>query len=247
MSRERNYIFGINSIIEAVKSGKTIDKLFIQKGLHNDSFAVLWKLVRLNRINYKHVPLEKINRITKKNHQGVVAFISPINFYKIENVVPEIYENGENPLILVLDRITDVRNFGAICRTAECAGINAILIPEQNAAAINSDAIKTSSGALQHIKICRTWNMKLSLQFLKDSGLHILGCTEKAKKSIFSINYTCPLAIVVGSEEDGISSELLKICDNKVKIPMQGKISSLNVSVATGVILFEVVRQNIKK
>ena len=247
MSREKNYIFGINSIIEAVKSGKTIDKLFIQKGLHNDSFAVLWKLVRLNRINYKHVPLEKINRITKKNHQGVVAFISPINFYKIENVVPEIYENGENPLILVLDRITDVRNFGAICRTAECAGINAILIPEQNAAAINSDAIKTSSGALQHIKICRTWNMKLSLQFLKDSGLHILGCTEKAKNSIFSINYNCPLAIVVGSEEDGVSSELIKICDNKVKIPMQGKISSLNVSVATGVILFEVVRQNIKK
>ena len=161
--------------------------------------------------------------------------------------MPEIYENGENPLILVLDRITDVRNFGAICRTAECAGINAILVPEQNAAAINSDAIKTSSGALQHIKICRTWNMKLSLQFLKDSGLHILGCTEKAKNSIYSINYTCPLAIVVGSEEDGISSELLKICDNKVKIPMKGKISSLNVSVATGVILFEVVRQNIKK
>ena len=154
--KNKDIVFGIKPIIEIIKSGKTIDKLFIQKGLHNESFALLWKLVRSNRINYKHVPQEKINRITRKNHQGVVAFISPIDFYNIEYIVPEIFESGRNPLILILDRITDVRNFGAITRTAECAGVDAILVPEQQSAAVNADAIKTSSGALHKIKICRT-------------------------------------------------------------------------------------------
>ena len=163
---EKNFIFGIRAIIEAAEAGKTIDKLFIQKGLHNDLFSELWKLVRLKRINYKHVPIEKINRLTRKNHQGVFAFISPIDFHNIEDVVPALYEQGGNPLILVLDRITDVRNFGAIARTAECAGVDTILIPEQNAAAINADAIKTSAGALHNITVCRTWNLTLSLQFL---------------------------------------------------------------------------------
>ena len=163
-TEEKNYIFGIRAIIEAVEAGKTIDKLFIQKGLHNDLFAELWKLVREKRINYKHVPLEKINRLTRKNHQGVFAFISPIDFHNIEDVIPKLYEEGKNPLVLVLDRITDVRNFGAIARTAECAGVDTILIPEQNAAAINADAIKTSAGALHKVTICRTWNLKLALQ-----------------------------------------------------------------------------------
>ena len=146
-NEEKNYIFGIHPIIETIKAGKTIDKLFIQKGLHNDAFAELWKLVRLRRINYKHVPIEKINRLTKKNHQGVFAFLSPIDFHKIEDIIPKLYEEGKNPLILVMDRITDVRNFGAIARTAECVGIHTILIPEQNSAAINAAAVKTSSGA----------------------------------------------------------------------------------------------------
>jgi len=240
---EKNFIFGIRAIIEAVEAGKTIDKLFIQKGLHNDLFAELWKLVRLKRINYKHVPLEKINRLTRKNHQGVFAFISPIDFHNIEDVVPALYEEGENPLILVLDRITDVRNFGAIARSAECAGVDTILIPEQNAAAINADAIKTSAGALHKITVCRTWNLKLALQFLKDSGIQLIACTEKTQDNMYKADYTPPTAIIIGSEEDGVSPEFLKMCDARVKIPMSGKIASLNVSVATGVILYEAIRQ----
>ncbi len=240
---EKNYTFGIRAIIEAIEAGKTIDKLFIQKGLHNDLFAELWKLVRLKRINYKHVPLEKINRLTRKNHQGVFAFISPIDFHNIEDVVPQLYEDGRNPLVLVLDRITDVRNFGAIARTAECAGVDTILIPEQNAAAINADAIKTSAGALHKIKVCRTWNLKLSLQFLKDSGVQLIACTEKTQDNMYKPDYTPPTAIIMGSEEDGVSPEFLKLCDARAKIPMSGKIASLNVSVATGVILYEAIRQ----
>jgi len=242
-TEEKNYIFGIRAIIEAVNAGKTIDKLFIQKGLHNDLFAELWKLVRLKRINYKHVPLEKINRLTRKNHQGVFAFISPIDFHNIEDVVPSLYEQGKNPLILVLDRITDVRNFGAIARTAECAGVDAIIIPEQNAAAINADAIKTSAGALHKITVCRTWNLKLAIQFMKESGIQLVGCTEKTQDMMYKPDYTTPTAIIMGSEEDGVSPEFLKMCDARAKIPMAGKIASLNVSVATGVILYEAIRQ----
>ena len=240
---EKNYIFGIRPIIEAIESGKTIDKLFIQKGLHNDLFAELWKLVRLRRINYKHVPIEKINRLTKKNHQGVFAFISPIDFHNIEDIVPALYEKGKVPLILVLDRITDVRNFGAIARTAVCSGVDTILIPEQNSAAINADAIKTSAGALMKIPVCRTWNLKISLQFLKDSGIQIISCTEKTQDNMYKADYTPPTAIIVGSEEDGVSTELLKMSDAKAKIPLNNKISSLNVSVATGIILYEIIRQ----
>lgn len=240
---EKNYIFGIRPIIEAIESGKTIDKLFIQKGLHNDLFAELWKLVRLRRINYKHVPIEKINRLTKKNHQGVFAFISPIDLHNIEDIVPALYEKGKVPLILVLDRITDVRNFGAIARTAVCCGVDTILIPEQNSAAINADAIKTSAGALMKIPVCRTWNLKISIQFLKDSGIQIISCTEKTQDNMYKADYTPPTAIIVGSEEDGVSTEFLKMSDAKAKIPLNNKISSLNVSVATGIILYEIIRQ----
>lgn len=243
--KNKEAIFGIRPIIEVIKSGKTIDKLFIQEGLHNESFAILWKLVRENRINYKHVPVEKMNRLTKKNHQGVFAFISPIDFYNIEDVIPNLYEEGKSPLILILDRITDVRNFGAIARTAECSNVDCIIVPEQNSAAINSDAMKTSSGALNNIKICRTWNLKMTLQMLKDSGIQIVSCTEKTNNKIYSVNYQIPTAIILGSEENGISSEFLKFSDEKVKIPILGNIESLNVSVACGVILYEIVRQRL--
>ncbi len=243
MNKKQEYIFGIRAIIEAIEANKTIDKLFIQKGLHNELFAKLWKLVRLKRINYKHVPLEKINRITKKNHQGVIAFISPIDFHNIEDIIPAIYEKGKTPLILVLDRVTDIRNFGAIARTAECADVDFILIPEQNTAAINADAVKTSAGALHRIRVCRTWNMKLALEFMKNSGIQIIACTEKTQKNIYTPNYSHPTAIILGSEENGISSEILKISDVKTKIPMMGNIASLNVSVASGIILYECIRQ----
>ena len=245
MIKNKDAAYGIRPIIEVIKSGKTIDKLFIQKGLHNESFAMLWKLVRKNRINYKHVPAEKINRLTKKNHQGVFAFISPIDFYNIEDVIPNLYEEGKSPLILILDRITDVRNFGAIARTAECSNVDCIIVPEQNSAAINSDAMKTSSGALNNIKICRTWNLKMTLQMLKDSGIQIVSCTEKTNNKIYSVNYQIPTAIILGSEENGIYSEFLNFSDEKVKIPILGNIESLNVSVACGVILYEIVRQRL--
>ena len=166
-----------------------------------------------------------------------------VDFHKIEDIIPQIYENGQTPLILVLDRITDVRNFGAITRTAECAGVHTILIPEQNSAAINADAVKTSAGALHRIPISRTWNLKLSLQLIKDSGIQLIGCTEKTQDLIYKSDFKKPTAIILGSEEDGISPELLKMCDQKTKIPINGKISSLNVSVATGVICYEAVRQ----
>ena len=243
MNKKQECIFGIRAIIEAIEANKTIDKLFIQKGLHNELFAKLWKLVRLKRVNYKHVPIEKINRITKKNHQGVIAFISPIDFHKIEDIIPTIYEKGKNPLILVLDRVTDIRNFGAIARTAECANVDFILIPEQNTAAINADAVKTSAGALHRIRVCRTWNMKLALQFMKNSGIQIIACTEKTQNNIYTPNYSHPTAIILGSEENGISAEILKISDVKTKIPMMGNIGSLNVSVASGIILYECIRQ----
>ena len=245
MMKNKEAIFGIRPIIEVIKSGKTIDKLFIQKGLHNESFAILWKLVRENRINYKHVPVEKMNRLTKKNHQGVFAFISPIDFYNIEDIIPNLYEEGKSPLILVLDRITDVRNFGAIARTAECSNVDCIIVPEQNSAAINSDAMKTSSGALNNIKICRTWNLEMTLQMIKDSGIQIVSCTEKTNNKIYNVNYQIPTAIILGSEENGISSKFLKLSDEKVKIPILGNIESLNVSVACGVILYEIVRQRL--
>ena len=243
--KSKNSVFGIRPIIEVIKSGKTIDKLFIQKGLHNESFAILWKLVRQNRINYKHVPIEKLNRLTTKKHQGVFAFISPIDFHSIEDIVPSLYEEGKVPLILVLDRITDVRNFGAITRTAECSNVDCVIVPEQNSAAINSDAMKTSSGALNNVKICRVWNLKMTLQMLKDSGIQIVSCTEKTNNEIYNINYQIPTAVVLGSEENGISNEYLKLSNEKVKIPILGNIESLNVSVACGVVLYEIVRQRL--
>ncbi|MBE51152.1 MAG: 23S rRNA (guanosine(2251)-2'-O)-methyltransferase RlmB [Flavobacteriales bacterium] len=245
MKKTENIVYGIRPIIEAIESGKTIDKLFIQKGLHNDLFSELWSIVRKRRINYKHVPKEKIHRLTKKNHQGVFAFISPIDFYNIDNVIPQIYEEGKSPLILILDRITDIRNFGAIVRTSECFGVDAILIPEKESAAINSDAMKTSAGALNAVKICRTWNLKISIEFLKKSGLDIIGCSEKGNKDVFRHNLTNPVAIIIGSEKNGISNEYIKLCDAVLQIPMYGKISSLNASVASGIITYEILKQRI--
>lgn len=243
ITKYENGIFGLRPIIEAIHSGKEIDTLFIQKGLKGETFSELWELVRSNRINYKHVPVEKLNRLTRKNHQGVFAFISPILFHKTANVIPQLFEDGKTPLILVLDRITDVRNFGAIVRTAECSGVNAVIVPEKGSAAINGDAMKTSAGALASMPICREFNLKATIKFLKECGLQIVGCTEKTSQLIYEVNYQLPTAIIMGSEEDGISEEYLKQCDFKTKIPLVGAIDSLNVSVSAGVILYEAIRQ----
>jgi len=247
-SEDKNpLIFGLRPIMEAIREGKEIDKLFIQNGLIGEIFGELRQLIKEYNIPFQYVPLEKLNRLTRKNHQGVAAFISALTYQSIENILPAVFEQGKVPLVLVLDRITDVRNFGAIARSAECTGVDAIIIPLKGAAQVNGDAIKSSAGALHKIPVCRSENLKNTLDYLKNSGLSIVACTEKTDDFYFKADLTLPLAIIMGSEEDGISPEYLKRCDAKVKIPLMGEIGSLNVSVAAGVILCEAVRQRTVK
>jgi len=240
-----NLIFGLRPIIEALKAGKEIDKLFVQNGLKNELFSELMSLLKKHNVVYQYVPLEKLNRLTQKNHQGVVGYISSIEYNKIEKILPLVFEAGKTPLILILDRITDVRNFGAIARTAECAGVDAIVIPARGAAQINADAIKTSTGALHKIPVCREENLKDVIDYLRESGLQVIACTEKTEEMYYQADYTLPVAIIMGSEEDGISPEYLKRSDTHAKIPLLGEIGSLNVSVATGIILYEAVKQRL--
>jgi len=240
---EKGYIFGIRAVIEAIRSGKDFDKILVKKGSSGELFNEFLEEAKANKIPIKMVPGERIDRVTKKNHQGVLAFISPVSFYKVEDVIPQLYEDGKTPLLLVLDEITDVRNFGAITRTAECAGVDAIIIPEKGAAQINADAVKTSAGALHHIKICRTKSLVNTIKFLKDSGIQTIAATEKASDNYYKTDFLVPSAIVMGSEEVGISDDIIRLCDAKVRIPIVGKIESLNVSVAASVIIYEAVRQ----
>lgn len=244
--KKENIIYGIRPIIEAVKSGKEIDKILIQTGLNNELYFQLRKLINEFKIPFQYVPVKKLNRITSKNHQGVICFISNIVYHNIENLLPGIYEDGKLPLLLILDRITDVRNMGAIARTAECAGVDAIIIPEKGSAQINSDTIKASAGSLYKIPVCRCKNLKNIIEYLKESGVQIIAATEKAGNYYTSADFTKPTAIIMGSEENGVSGEYLKRSDFKVKIPILGDIESLNVSVATGVILYEAVNQRRK-
>lgn len=245
---ERNdLVYGIRSIIEAIKAGKEVEKIFIQQGLKNELFGELRTLMKSGNIPFQYVPVEKLSRMAgKANHQGVAAFVSPVNFYSIEDLLPVIFEQGKVPFLVILDRVTDVRNFGAICRTAECAGVQAVIIPSRGSAQVNPDAVKTSAGALHRIPVCREHNLKNTIDFLKESGITIIGCTEKTDGMMYQVSMTGPTAIIMGSEEDGISGEYLKKCDHKVKIPLMGEIGSLNVSVAAGVILYEAVRQRTK-
>jgi 23S rRNA (guanosine2251-2'-O)-methyltransferase len=242
--REGNQmVFGIRAVIEAILAGKEIEALYIQRGLGGGLLNELKDVLNEYQITGQQVPVEKLNRITMKNHQGAIAFISPIIYQKIENIIPEVFERGEVPLILVLDSITDVRNMGAIARTAECAGVHAIVIPAKGSAQINPDAIKTSAGALYKIPVCRHDNFMQTVKFLQESGLQLVCCTEKTNDYIYSPDYTAPTAIIMGSEEDGIRNEIIRISDHLAKIPMFGEIESLNVSVSTGVILYEAIRQ----
>lgn len=242
--RESNQmVFGIRSVVEAIRSGKEIEALYIQRGIGGGLLTELRELMVEYNITAQLVPVEKLNRLTAKNHQGVVAFISPIIYQKVEDIIPQVFEKGEVPLILVLDAITDVRNMGAIARTAECAGVHAIVIPAKGSAQINPDAIKTSAGALYKIPVCRHDNFMQTIRFLQESGLQLVCCTEKTQDDIYSPDYTSPTAIIMGSEEDGIRNEIIRISDHLAKIPMFGEIESLNVSVSTGVILYEAIRQ----
>lgn len=245
MITKDEYIFGIRAVIEAIESGKDIDKVLIKKDLKSELAAELFAKMKEYSIVGQRVPVDRINRITKKNHQGVVAILSAITFASLDNVVPELYEKGETPLVVILDGITDVRNFGAIARTCECAGVNAIVISERNSAGVNGDAVKTSAGALLHIPVCREKSALNAVKYLKDSGFQIVGATEKGAVNYAKIDYTVPTAIVMGAEDVGISVDILKICDSYAAIPQFGHISSLNVSVAAGILIYEAVRQRI--
>lgn len=237
------FIFGTRAVIEAIKNNRLIEKVLIKKGLDNELFQELFHMIRDNQINFQFVPVEKINRITRKNHQGIIALISPIEYFDIEILLPAWFEKGIAPLILILDQITDVRNFGAIARSAECAGVNAIIIPEKGTARIGADAIKTSAGALHHIPVCKSDNLPKTIKFLKDSGVRIVAATEKADKLYTSAQMNHPVGIVTGSEENGISKQILQLADEQVKIPVFGKIESLNVSAAATLIIYEAIRQ----
>lgn len=238
-------IFGIHSVIEAVKSGKTIAKVFIQKGLRSDLFKELEALLRQEDISTSYVPVEKLNKLSNKNHQGVVANISPIEFYDLEDLVLTTIESNSTPLFLILDQLSDVRNFGAIIRTAECTGVNGIIIQKSGAAPINADTVKTSAGAVFNIPICKVNHIKDAIYLLQSSGIKIIAATEKTDNFIYDVNFKEPCAIVMGSEGKGINPSVLKIVDNKAKLPMLGNIASLNVSVACGTFLYEVVRQRL--
>ncbi len=242
---DENLIFGTRAVIEAVNAGKEIDKIIIQKGLSNQLYSELRKAIKDLDIPIQIVPPEKINRITGKNHQGVLAFLAQITYYETEELLGQVFEKGKVPLVLILDRVTDVRNFGAIARSADCAGVDFIVIPSRGAAQINADAVKTSAGALNRMPVCREDNLKNIIEYLKESGLQIIACHEKTDNYHFNADLTKPTAIIMGSEENGISSEYLKRSDMQVKIPMVGNIASLNVSVATGIILFEAVKQRL--
>lgn len=241
-----DYIFGIRAVIEAIEAGRDIDKVLISKDLNGPLIGELLEVIKRDHVVMRRVPVEKINRITRKNHQGVVAMLSAVTYHKLEHLVPELYEAGILPFIVVLDGVTDVRNFGAIARTCECAGVDAIVIPQRGSVSVGGDAVKTSAGALLHLPVCRERSVTGALHFLKDNGYMIVAASEKADINYTKADYTVPVAIVMGAEDTGISPEALKLCDTFVSIPQFGHIGSLNVSVAAGVIMYEVVRQRLE-
>ncbi|MCB0756732.1 MAG: 23S rRNA (guanosine(2251)-2'-O)-methyltransferase RlmB [Flavobacteriales bacterium] len=243
---DNNLVFGVHPVQEAIDSGKEIEKVFLKKGSTNNQLIQLKGKMRKLRIPFQEVPPEKLNRFTRKNHQGVVALLSPIEYQEISEVVPRLFEEGKVPLILVLDRVSDVGNFGAICRSAECAGVNAILIPSKGSAQVNSFAVKSSAGAIFNVPICRTNHFLSEVRDLAESGLKVVAVSEKGEKSIYQADLSGPMALVMGSEEDGIGDGLMELAQEHVSIPMFGNTGSLNVSVATGITLFERLRQTLK-
>ncbi len=236
-------IYGIRAVIEAINSNEPIDKVFIQKGLQGNLSRDLETLVRKNGISSSYVPIEKLNRLTKNNHQGVIANISPITFHNFEELVEQIVSTKTNPLFLLLDQLSDVRNFGAIIRTAECTGVDGIIIQKKGAAPVTADTIKTSAGAAFKVPIAKVDHLKDAVFYLQGSGVKVIAATEKTENTLYDVSFTEPTAIVMGSEDTGISPSILKAADHMAKLPLLGEIGSLNVSVACGVFLYEVVRQ----
>lgn len=232
--------------MEAIEAGKEIDKLLIRKDLSGQLASELIEMARDNRVVMQRVPVEKLNKITRKNHQGAIALMSAVTYHRLDHLVPQLFEAGTLPFVVVLDGITDVRNFGAIARTCECAGADAIIIPTHGSVSVGGDAVKTSAGALLHLPVCREHSVLSAVRFLKNSGFSVVAVSEKADINYMTADYTCPTALVLGAEDTGISPEVLRQCDRFVSIPMFGHIGSLNVSVAAGIIIYEVVRQRLQ-
>lgn len=238
-----NQIFGIRAIIEAVNAKKEIDKVFIQKEAQGELMSELLKTLKKSNINFSYVPVEKLNKLTHNNHQGAVATIAPITFISLENLVESVIASGKTPLFLILDQLSDARNFGAIIRTAECTGVDGIIIQKQGAAPVNGDTVKTSAGAVFNVPICKVDHIKDAVFYLQGSGIKTVAATEKTDNNLYDISLNEPIAIIMGSEDKGVNPSVLKIVDQKAKLPMFGTISSLNVSVACGAFLYETVRQ----
>jgi 23S rRNA (guanosine2251-2'-O)-methyltransferase len=236
-------VFGIRAIIEAIDAGKTIDKILLRRDMTSTIGKELLKKLMGTTTPVQKVPVEKLNQYTDKNHQGAIAFLSPIDFCDVETLIPTLFEEGKTPLLMVLDGVTDVRNFGAIARTCACAGADALIIGSHGSVAINGDAVTASAGALHSLPICKVENLQNTLQYLRDSGLRIVAATEHTERNYTEVDMTLPTCIVMGSEEKGIYEENLKLCTDQVRLPMTGTIESLNVSVAAGVFIYEAVRQ----
>ena len=243
MKHKESIIFGIHPVLEAVRSGKQIDKVLLRQGFKNEVTPGLIPALREQNVPFQYVPVEKLNRITTKNHQGIIALISEIEYTELEKLVPLLFEQGKTPSLAMLDGITDVRNLGAIVRSAEGAGLDAVIIPLKGSAQINSEAIKTSAGALNTLPVCRVSNLEETLKYLRNSGFYVIGATEKAEKYIYDADMKQPVVMIMGSEDIGIDPKLMKAADILVKIPMMGAIQSLNVSAAASVLFFEMVRQ----
>lgn len=236
-------IFGTRAVMEAIKAGREIEKIFIQTGLNNDLIKELIIVAKEHEVPLSFTPQQKLNKLSTKNHQGVICLLSAVKYAVLEDLIDKAYSDGKEPFFIILDRITDVRNFGAIVRTAECAGLTGIIIPDKGNAPITADAMKTSAGALSYLPVCRVRDLKKSMQTLRENGIQILACTEKASQALYEVDMTSPIALILGSEEDGITPMLLREVDHLVKIPMFGNIGSLNVSVSAGIALYEVIRQ----
>jgi 23S rRNA (guanosine2251-2'-O)-methyltransferase len=241
--KENEMIFGTRAVIEAVQANKEVDKILMRRDLQNDLSRDLFNIVKKTNIPIQRVPQEKLDRLTRKNHQGVIAFISAVTYQKLEDIVPFLYEEGKNPFVVLLDGVTDVRNFGAIARTCECAGVDALVIPARNSVSVNADAVKTSAGALLSLPVCKESGITDAIRFLKDCGYKVFAATERAAAEYTQADYTTPVALVMGGEENGVSPDNLRFCDEMVKIPISGNIASLNVSAAASVLIYEVVRQ----
>ena len=241
--KEKNMIFGIRAVIEAIDAGKEIDKIFLRREMGGDLARELFDKLKDAQVAIQRVPLEKLNRLTMKNHQGVVAYISSVEYQRIEDIIPTLYEQGKNPFVVILDGVTDVRNFGAIARTCECAGVDALIVPVRGAAAANADAIKTSAGALHVIPVCREQSLHNCVSYLQKCGIQVIAPSEKATHSYTEANYQNPLAIIMGAEDVGVAPDILRICNDMVSIPILGQIESLNVSVAAGILIYEAVKQ----